>query len=104
MPESIEGRWCLIAESADETNIPAHHVSFVFREANGHPQGALINRVTGAGTPLPMLEFDGNGLKLRLPGQPIEYVLAMNRTGQKFEGYWMNASQRVGDKLKLVRG
>jgi hypothetical protein len=103
MSESVDGKWCLIGESEDELNIPAHHGAFVFRQDGGSLRGALINRVTGAEVPLDRLQFDGTILQLRLPDQPIEYLLVMTRTGKKFEGSWMNAAERVGPKLKLVR-
>ena len=96
MPESIDGKWCLIAETEDERQIPNHHVAFSFRGGEGNVQGAVINRVTGAEVPLPLLAFDGASLQVRLPDQPTEFRLSLSPNGRKFEGFWMNATGTVG--------
>jgi len=101
--ESIDGKWCLIAETEDERKIPAHHVAFSFGAGEGNVQGALIDRVTSAEVPLPLAIFDGTNLQLRLPDQPTDFRLSLSRNGPKFEGCWMNATGAVGPKVKLVR-
>lgn len=102
MLESIHGKWRLIDATEDEREISTHHVAFSFRAGEGNVQGALINRVTGAEVPLPLMVFDGSNLQLRLPDQPIDFRLSLSRNGHKFEGFWMNATGTVGPKLKLV--
>ncbi len=103
MSESIDGKWCLIAETEDEKKIPAHHVAISFRAGDGNVQGALINRVTHVEVPLPFLVFDGNSLQLRLPDQPTDFRLSLSRNGSRFERFWMNATGKIGPKLKLVQ-